>query len=147
MPTAAVVAPSPASTDTAPAALPGKTVSDAALEARLAATQQWLESEGQGTYSIQLMGAENATQLKHHLNVLSKIVEMNKIFVYRTVAKQKPSLTVLYGSFEDRRAAQQALQALPATLKAYRPILRTVHGIRGEIRHYETLEQNGNAKS
>ena len=37
------------------------------------------------------------------------IIEINKIFVYRTVARQKPSLTVLYGSFSDRGAAQDAL--------------------------------------
>jgi hypothetical protein len=150
IPTAAVVAsPEPTPTPAAPeATAPApKTLSADAVEARLAATLQWLESEGQGTYSIQLMGAENTTQLKHHLNVISKSVEMNQVFVYRTVAKQKPSLTVLYGSFADRRAAQEALQALPASLKAYRPILRTVHGIRGEMRHHQTLEQSGNAKS
>jgi septal ring-binding cell division protein DamX len=117
------------------------------LEARLAATREWLATEALGTYSIQLMGAEDATQLKHHLNVLAKSIEMNKIFVYRTIAKQKPSLTVLYGSFGDRREAQQALKELPASLKVYRPILRTVQGIRGEMRQHQTNEQNGSANS
>ena len=96
---------------------------------------------------IQLMGAENPENLKHHLNVISKIVEMNQLFVYRTMAKQKPSLTVLYGSFRDRRSAQEALRTLPASLKAYRPILRTVQGIRGEIRQHQTSEQRDNANS
>jgi MSHA biogenesis protein MshM len=117
------------------------------LEARLVATREWLSSETQGTYSIQLMGAEDATQLKHHLNVLSKSIEMNKVFVYRTMAKQKPSLTVLYGSFGDRAEAQQALKELPAALKAYRPILRTVQGIRGEMRQHQTNEQSGSTNS
>jgi len=83
------------------------------------------------------MGAEDATQLKHHLNVLSKSIETNKLFVYRTLAKEKPSLTVLYGSFSDRREAQQALKELPASLKAYRPILRTVQGVLGEIERHQ----------
>ena len=74
-------------------------------------------------------------------------IEMNKIFVYRTVARQKPSLTVLYGSFGDRREAQQALNELPASLKAYRPILRTVQGIRGEMRQHQTNEQSGSTSS
>jgi septal ring-binding cell division protein DamX len=118
-----------------------------ALELRLAATREWLAGEGQGTYSIQLLGAENPEHLKHHLNVISKIVEMNQLFVYRTVAKQKPSLTVLYGSYQDRRSAQEALRTLPASLKAYRPILRTVQGIRGEIRQHQTSEQRENPNS
>jgi DamX protein len=128
---------------TAPAPAP---VTTDPLESRLAATREWLASEDRGTYSIQLMGAENSQHLKHHLNVIGKIIEMNKIFVYPTVAKQKPSLTVLYGSFSDRREARQALETLPASLKAYRPILRTVQGVRSEMRQHQTLEQ-GNASS
>jgi type II secretory pathway predicted ATPase ExeA len=109
------------------------------LEARLAATREWLATTAETTYSIQLMGAENPAQLKEHLNAIAKFVEMNKIYVYRTVAKQKPSLTVTYGSFGSRREAQEALEKLPAHLKAYRPILRTVHGIRSEIRQHRTM--------
>ena len=102
------------------------------------ATRAWLASENQTTYSIQLMGAESPQQLKEHLNVLAKSIEMNKVFVYRTVAKQKPSLTVLYGSFDDRRTAQEALNKLPAYLKSNRPILRTVQGVNAEIRQHQT---------
>jgi len=43
-------------------------------------------------------------------------------------------LTVLYGTFSDRRSAQDVLDKLPESLKANRPILRTVDGIRGELR-------------
>jgi MSHA biogenesis protein MshM len=107
------------------------------VEERIAATRQWLAGEAQTTYSIQLLGTNDPEQLKMHLNDLAKLIEMNKVFVYRTVAKQKPSLTVLYGSFGDRRAAQQALNRLPESLKANQPILRTVNGIRSEIRQHE----------
>jgi septal ring-binding cell division protein DamX len=79
--------------------------------------------------------------------VLSKSIEINKIFVYRTLAKDKPSLTVLYGSFSDRRAAQQALKELPASLKGYRPQLRTVQGILAEIQRHQLSEKGGNANS
>ena len=103
------------------------------LQIRLAATESWLEHQDKNTYSIQLLGADNPQQLKHHLNVISKYVEINDIFVYRTVAKQKPSLTVLYGSFNDREAARAALAQLPAPLRAYKPLLRSVQGIRAEI--------------
>ena len=106
------------------------------LDARLAATQNWLAQQDKNTYSIQLLGAEDPHQLMRYLNVLSKYVDINEIFVYRTLARQKPSLTVLYGSFRDQRAALDALASLPAPLKTYRPILRTVNGVRAEIAQY-----------
>ncbi len=105
----------------------------AAVDARLTATRDWLAKQDKNTYSIQLLGAENPQQLMRHLNVITKYVDINQIFVYRTLAKQKPSLTVLYGSFSDRRAALDALANLPAPLKVNRPILRTVNGIRAEV--------------
>jgi MSHA biogenesis protein MshM len=103
------------------------------LEARLAATQKWLSQQDKNTYSIQLFGSENPQQLTQHLNAIGKFVQINEIFVYRTIAKRKPSLTVLYGSFNNRRTALDALAKLPAPLKTYNPILRTVQGIRVEI--------------
>lgn len=104
----------------------------------MAATKDWLAQADKNPYSIQLLGADNAIQLKHHLNVIRKYIEINDIFVYRTIAKQKPSLTVLYGSFNDRRAAQEALAKLPASLKAYKPVLRTLQGIRAEIAQHQS---------
>jgi len=107
------------------------------LESRLAATEKWLATETQNLYSIQLLGTEDATQLKRHLNDLSKFIEMNKVFVYRTLANGRPFLTVLYGSFSDRRSAQEALNKLPEGLMANRPILRTVEGIRAELKRHQ----------
>ncbi len=107
------------------------------LESRLAATRTWLATEGQNPYSIQLLGTEDATQLKRRLNDLSNFIEINEIFVYRTVANGRPFLTVLYGSFSDRRSAQEVLNKLPGGLKANRPILRTVEGIRAELKRHQ----------
>jgi type II secretory pathway predicted ATPase ExeA len=108
------------------------------LESRLAATERWLATEAQNLYSIQLLGTADATQLKLHLNDLSKFIEINKVFVYRTVANGRPLLTVLYGRFSDRRSAQEMLEKLPEGLKANRPILRTVEGIRAELKRHQT---------
>ncbi|OGA25636.1 MAG: general secretion pathway protein [Betaproteobacteria bacterium RIFCSPLOWO2_02_FULL_67_26] len=107
------------------------------LEARLAATRDWLAAEAHATYSIQLMGTNDPEQLREQLNALAKFIEINSIFVYRTVAKQKPSLTVLYGSYTNPRAAREALDKLPESLKVNRPLLRTVQGIRAEIRQHQ----------
>jgi septal ring-binding cell division protein DamX len=107
------------------------------LETRLAATEKWLATEPNNLYSIQLLGTYDAAQLKLRLNDLSKFIEMNKIFVYRTEANGRPLLTVLYGSFSDRRSAQEVLEKLPEDLRANRPILRTVEGIRAELKRHQ----------
>ena len=107
------------------------------LDSRLDATREWLMSADHTTFSIQLMGTNNPEQLKDLLGGIGKIVDINKVFVYRTVAKQKPSLTVLYGSFDNRRAAREALDKLPGSLKSGRPLLRTVQGIRAEIKQHQ----------
>jgi MSHA biogenesis protein MshM len=123
--------------DTAQTSVPAK--GDDIVKIRLRATTEWLAKPGNSAFTIQLLGADNQQQLKNHLNVISKYIEINDIFVYRTMAKQKPSMTVLYGSFADRRTAQEALTALPAALKANKPFLRTAQGIRAEIAQHPSL--------
>jgi type II secretory pathway predicted ATPase ExeA/septal ring-binding cell division protein DamX len=107
------------------------------LEKRLAVTEKWLATETHNLYSIQLLGAADVTLLKQHLNDLAKFVEMNKVFVYRTSANGRPFLNVLYGTFGDRRSAQDVLDKLPEGLKSNRPFLRTVEGIRDELRRQQ----------
>jgi MSHA biogenesis protein MshM len=107
------------------------------VEQRFAASRAWLSDAPPTTFSIQLMGIDDESQLKRHLNDLAKSIEMNKVFLYRSVANRKALLTVLYGSFGDRRTAQEALEALPAELQANRPFLRTVRGIRAEILRHQ----------
>jgi type II secretory pathway predicted ATPase ExeA len=103
------------------------------LEVRLAATAEWLKIEANNTYSIQILGTNDPEQLRVHLNDLVKFIEINKVFVYLTTVNRRPFLTMLYGSFSDRRLAQEVLNKLPERLKANRPILRTVEGVRAEI--------------
>jgi septal ring-binding cell division protein DamX len=134
---------------TAPAAAPAATAVEPApavaapaavtlLQERLAATAVWLDDAQPQTHTIQLLGANDDQQLNQHLKFLSNIIEMNRLFVYRTVAKGAPSLTVVWGSFDTQRAALQAMAQLPPFLKAYRPLLRTVQGIKAEVRDQKT---------
>ena len=103
------------------------------LQERLDATTAWLASAPPRTYTIQLLGARNEQQLNQHLRILSNIIEINNLFVYRTLAKGEPALTMTWGTFDDPRAAREAMAKLPAHLKAHKPILRTVQGIRTEV--------------
>lgn len=142
---APAAAPSVTSTPAAAAATPAATApapntaapvgnSALLLENRLAATTAWLAEAKPQTYTIQLLGSSDDQQLNQHLKFLSNIIEINSLFVYRTVAKGAPALTVVWGSFDSPREAREAMAKLPPFLKAYRPLLRTVQGIKAEVR-------------
>jgi MSHA biogenesis protein MshM len=111
----------------------GPSPADNLLEQRLLATGRWLAEERGGIYSIQLLGSNDPQMLRTYLETLSNYIEIDKIFVYRTTANREPIMTVLYGAFAGRAEAIKSLDALPAELKANRPYIRTVQGIRSEL--------------
>ena len=97
------------------------------------ATDKWLDSGIATAYSIQLFVADHDQQLRNHLNGLPKFIEANDIYMYRSAAQGRPMVNVLWGSFADRKAAQEELALLPSSLRANRPYVRTISGIRAEI--------------
>lgn len=103
------------------------------LERRLRATESWLSTQAEKTYTIQLMGSADAEYLKEYFKSLAKSIEVDNIFVYRTVANMKPSLTVVYGAYPTMRTVNEAIEQLPPELQRYRPYQRTIRGIRAEI--------------
>jgi MSHA biogenesis protein MshM len=102
--------------------------------ARLAATEQWLAHAQAGTIGIhiELLGAIDPQRLENYLVDLGKVVDIEQVFVYRTKVSGKPAYSVIYGSYPDRVSANAALEKLPAKLRAQRPYLRTVQGMRAE---------------
>jgi septal ring-binding cell division protein DamX len=123
----------PGSNGSAPAAAAASDVQN-----RLLATREWLAAAPQTTHTIQLMGSGSEDQLRAQLKVLSKTLEPSKLFVFRTLAQGKPSITLVYGAYADRQAALQALEKLPPALTANKPVLRTVNGIRAEMKQHKT---------
>ncbi len=103
------------------------------LEQRLLATERWLAETQGGIFSIQLLGSNDPALLRDYFETLGKYIELEKVFVYRTLANQQPSMTVLYGAFGSRADAVKSLEALPDELKTNRPYIRTVQGVRSEI--------------
>jgi septal ring-binding cell division protein DamX len=83
------------------------------------------------------MGSANDDQLRRQLESLAGQLELDNLYVYRTQVNNAPFLTVLYGSYEDRLAAQEAMRQLPAGLRSYRPHLRTVGGILQETKQLQ----------
>ncbi len=103
------------------------------LEQRMQATEKWLLEQNDEAYSLQLLGANEHDLLREYLKTIAKFVEIEKVYVYRTSANGRPSLTVLYGTFGTRNEVARALQGLPEALKINRPYYRTIQGIRSEI--------------
>jgi MSHA biogenesis protein MshM len=132
---AAVVAPPPAA-----AKAPQRP--EDLLAARVQATEAWLASATPETTSIhiQLLGAVDQKRLEDYLKELGTLVEIDRVYVYRTKAGGRPAWSVLYGSFPDRPAANLALSGLPARIRAQHPYLRTAQGIRAEIKKAGTSE-------
>ena len=100
---------------------------------RIEATHSWVKSEPKDAYSIQLLVARSDEQLRNNLKGLPKNIEMHELYMYRSLAHGRPAVNVLWGSFDSRKAAQQELEVLPASLRANRPYVRTIEGIRADI--------------
>lgn len=137
-PVSAQLPASPSAPQAGSVAPPPSQMSSAAvdiLEQRLQRTQEWLASQPATTVTIQLMGwSGEPEQLKQTLKTLGATLEMDNLRVFRTQSGGKPSTTVVYGEYQNREAARVAMQSLPKSLLARQPQLRTVGGIREEIK-------------
>jgi type II secretory pathway predicted ATPase ExeA/septal ring-binding cell division protein DamX len=111
---------------------PGSNRGDLVL-ARMEATVDWLKSGDGSAYSIQLLVAEDERQLRKHLKTITKFIESNQIYLYRSAGRDRQLVSVLWGNFPDRKSAEHQIKELPASLRANRPYLRTVDGVRAEI--------------
>ncbi len=106
---------------------------------RLRASEQWLTQSADSTSSIQLMllgfeiDAEQAIE-QYLQGLLAKDIDTDNIMLYATVKNQRSVIGVLYGIYPDRQQARQNIRSLPRALNANKPIIRTVKGIKDEIR-------------
>ncbi|MEK6210722.1 MAG: AAA family ATPase [Pseudomonadota bacterium] len=130
--------PQPGLAEASLAAGDGDSAAGDVLEQRLRATEQWLAEQNGTVYSIQLLGTGNPELLRDYFKTIAKYLEIEKVYVYRTVANQRPSLTVLYGNFVDWAEVNRVLQSLPEELKTNRPYYRTIQGVRSEIARHRS---------
>jgi septal ring-binding cell division protein DamX len=132
--------PGPLPGTVAPTSAPSSAAPRDVIDHRMQATERWLKGEVNDVFSIQLLVAGDEEQLRNHLKALPKFIEVNDIYMYRSAAHGRPMVNVLWGSFADRKAAQEELAVLPPSLRANRPYVRTISGIRAEI---ERLRDSG----
>ena len=103
------------------------------LERRLAAMPVWLRAQPEDAYTVQLIGASDTKYLKQYLKTLAKSIDTDNVFVYRTRANLKISMTVVYGTYPSLRSARDAIDQFPSDLQRFRPYERTIRGLRAEV--------------
>jgi type II secretory pathway predicted ATPase ExeA len=134
-PIAPVIVPTPT---VASAPTPAAVATDP-LAQTLAASQLWLNQQAAGTHTLQLALLKNPAELDGFLHNQGSALVRDQIHLFRTQAQGRPSWTVMYGSYPDKQAANLALRNLPRAVQQRQPYLRTVAGIRNEIRQIQQL--------
>ena len=109
------------------------------LTQTLAASQLWLNQQAAETHTLQLALLKNPTELEAFLRSEGSGLAHDQVHLFRSQAQGRPSWAVMYGSYPDKQAANLALRNLPRALQQRQPYLRTVAGIRNEIRQIQQL--------
>jgi hypothetical protein len=102
------------------------------LERLLLLGEHWLAAQDAETYTIQFQPAVEVQDLNRSLNSLSKLIDSDQVFVYRTRASTKPAVALAYGVYPSRGGALDAIGRLPPELSQHDPAPRTIRAIRAE---------------
>jgi septal ring-binding cell division protein DamX len=107
------------------------------LQQRLEATQAWLGKADEAQFSIQLMAihsdAESLSRLERFFR--GNAQELQQLYIYPSSLMGKSGFGVLFGNFSSRTEALASLASLPVEMKISRPIIRTVMGVKAEIKN------------
>jgi septal ring-binding cell division protein DamX len=108
----------------------------ASVDARLAAGRELLSSAEAG-YSVQLMvtDARSRSYLEHYLAEAARNVKPDAFYLVPTGSPDTPRLGLLLGHYQERGEAVAALDALPESLRQFRPYVRTLDAVRDDARH------------
>jgi septal ring-binding cell division protein DamX len=80
------------------------------------------------------MGGGDDKQMEAQLETLSRQLNMDKIYLFRTTEGGRPFMIVTYGSYSNWNAAAQARRELPRSLQVNQPKLRSAGGIMKETK-------------
>jgi septal ring-binding cell division protein DamX len=106
------------------------------LSARVDAGLGLLDRPGDGRFVVQLMmtDARARDHLEWYIAEASRTLPADTLFLYPSGSGDSPKLGVIYGVFASRREATEALEALPANLRQFRPYVRSVDAVRSDVR-------------
>ncbi|WP_201212731.1 tetratricopeptide repeat protein [Rhodocyclus purpureus] len=105
-----------------------------ALDARIAASGDWVQRTPGGHYFIQLWAnrADQRTAAEDKLDEALALLDPEQVRAYRSALSGRDRIGIIYGDFADRASAAAALAQLPVALRKSRPTLRQVHQLRGD---------------
>jgi MSHA biogenesis protein MshM len=120
----------------AAATAPARALVPELLEARMAAGRGLLAPGSPARYSVQLMVTDprERAYLESYLAEAAHLVEPAKLYVVAAGTPQAPRVGVLYGAFEGRGPAAEALGGLPPALHQFRPYVRAIDALREDAR-------------
>jgi len=106
------------------------------LESRFSAGIALLEGASGGRYVVQLMmtDARDPAYLQAYLAEASRTLKPEELFLYPSGSADSPKVGVLYGAFQTRKEASDAMGALPDNLRQFRPYVRAVEAVRNDVR-------------
>src|SRR5690348_9722149 len=109
---------------------------DASVSARLEAGRELLASAPGTRFSVQLMvtDANSREYLESWLADAGRAVEPGELYLVPAGGTDTPRVGVLFGSYADRGQASEALATLPASLRQFRPYVRSLDAVREDAR-------------
>jgi len=91
----------------------------------------WLLSQKNSHYSMQILAVRSKQEL--HQEIKKSGLEIEQLAYYPTVRNGHVWYALLYGLFENRQQAQQALKKLPKHIRQNKPWLRSLRAIKKTI--------------
>ncbi|HEY9050679.1 MAG TPA: hypothetical protein VIQ03_03985, partial [Gammaproteobacteria bacterium] len=106
------------------------------LQQRITQTEVWLEQVDKDAFTIQLVLLDIWAQDKANdfLRKAADMIDIERIYLYEAMIQGKAMYSVLYNDYASRDMAVVGLKSLPENLKSHGAYLRTIKGIRADIR-------------
>jgi MSHA biogenesis protein MshM len=104
-------------------------------------TSEWLNTAEGEAFTIQLvlLDAWAEDKVIHFINKSAKQLEIDKVFVYQARIRGRKVYSILYNEYSNRQEAEWQLSKLPESLTKNGAYLRTVKGIRADIRKSQNI--------
>lgn len=109
------------------------------LQQQLALTEQWIANADNENYTIQLslIDAWATEKVHQYLQRAAETLQRDKLFIYPASIQGRMVYSVLYNDYAGREAATEQLRQLAPWIRQNAPYLRTIKGIRSDIRKTE----------
>jgi hypothetical protein len=78
--------------------------------------------------------ARERAYLESYLVEAGRVVEPTRLFLVPAAVRNRPRVGVLFGGFEARAQASDALAHLPEALRQFKPYVRSIESVREEAR-------------